>query len=520
MVFEFDDFELDTDQVELRDNGRAVPLEPKSFDLLVFLIQNHDRVLSRDEIFDQIWPDVFVTDASLSTAIAQIRRALRDDGNAQRYIKTIRGRGFRFAAPVKQKASARPKTASAENGSSATQDRPVAGPPVIVVIPFDLIGTDDTHHAIAEALPTELITTLSQLKWVKVIARASAFQFRGRMFSIKEIRETLGAAYVLSGSVELSGTRLSIAAELVDARTEHIVWTDAFSGKIDDVFNLRTQIAREIANITEYRLALNESDRLNHVPSENLDAWGHYHRGVRAMFHYNQSDNEVAGDHFAKAAKLDPKFARAQAALSYTEFQNYFQQFGEKFSHHKALALEHAQTAVKLDPLDPYSNLMLGRAKWILGEVENGLIWVNKSLMLAPNYSFGYYNSALLNTVLCDGERAETHVASALVRSPIDPHIQTMLGTRALAAFVRDDADQALRYAEQAMQTHNAHVHVHLIAAGIYSNYGQEDKAIRALSEVKKRNIDMRTSGFSAHFELRHETRKHALFGALERLGA
>lgn len=520
MVFEFGEFELDTDQVELRDAGRAVPLEPKSFDLLVFLVQNHDRVLSRDEVFDQIWPDVFVTDASLSTAIAQIRRALRDDGTAQRYIKTVRGRGFRFVAPVKRKPATSSPAEPAENTPTANQDRPAAGPPVVVVIPFDLIGTDDTHHALAEALPTELITTLSQLKWVKVIARASAFQFRGRQFLIKEMRDTLGAAYVLSGSVELSGHRLSIVAELVDARTEHIVWTDAFSGKIEDIFELRAQIAREIANAAEYRLALNETDRLSHVPSENLDAWGHYHRGVRAMFHYNQSDNEVAGHHFAKAAELDPNFARAQAALSYTEFQNYFQQFGDKFNHHKALALEYAENAVKIDPLDPYSNLMMGRAKWIMGDIENGLIWVNRSLTLAPNYSFAYYNSALLNTIWCDGERAETHVASALVRSPIDPHIQTMLGTRALAAFVRDDEDQALGYADQAMQTHNAHIHVHLIAAGIYASYGHENKAIRALGEVKKRNIDMRASGFTQHFELHHEQRRQTLFGALKRLGA
>lgn len=519
MIFEFGPFELDLNRAELRDAGHVVPLEPKSFDLLVYLLQNHDRVLSRDEMFDHVWPDVFVTDASLSTAIAQIRRALGDDGAAQKFVRTVRGRGFRFVAPVAIRA-----IGSAHAEPSGMRDHPgdrsTHGPPVIVVIPFDLIGTDDTHHAIAEALPTELITTLSQLKWVKVIARGSAFQYRGRGFSVEEMRDRLGAEYVLSGTVELSGSRLSIVAELTDARSQQIVWSDAFSGKIDDIFELRAQITREIASIAEYQLALNETQRLGHVPSENLDAWGHYHRGVRAMFHYNQSDNEIAGAHFARAAELDPQFARAQAALSYTEFQNYFQQFGEKFSHHKTLAMERAENAVQLDPLDPYANLMLGRAMWISGEVETGLGWVNRSLTLAPNYSFAFYNSALLNAVLCNGEQAETHVASALVRSPIDPHIQTMLGMRALAAFVRNDADEAQGYADQAMLAPNAHMHVHLIAAGIHASYGDDPKAERALQEVRKRNVDMVSTGFSTHFELHNDERKQALFGALARLGA
>ena len=516
MIFEFDKFELDTSKWELRSGGKPMTIEPKSFDLLVMLIENHDRVLSKDEIFDNVWSGVFVSDATLSTAIAQIRRVLGDDGQAQRLIKTVRGRGFRFVGAV-----AHTTTPDAQASVTEVVDASrVSGPPVIAVLPFDLIGTDTAQSAIAEALPTELIATLAQLKWVKVIARASAFQFRGPLIDFDGIRARLGAAYALTGSVELVGSRLAIFTELVDVRSHQVLWSEAFTGQLDEIFDLRVRIARDMATVLEYRLALNETEKLGRVPSENLDAWGHYHRGIRAMFHYNQSDNEAAGHHFARAAEIDPNFARARAALSYTEFQNFFQQFGAEFSRHKDLAKEHAENAVRLDPLDPYCILMLGRAKWIDGDVEGGLNAVDRSLSLAPNYSFAFYNSGLLNTILCDGERGEMHVASALARSPIDPHVQTMLGTRALAAFVRGDEEQALDYADQAMRTRNAHAHVYLIAAGVHAAYKNDAKAETALSEVKRRNLTLESSGFSTHFNLRNPDRKAELFEALQRIGA
>lgn len=520
MTFEFGAFELDLGQVELRRDGRVVALEPKAFDLLAMLVENRDRVVSRDEVFDQIWPDVFVTEASLSTAIAQIRRALGDDGTTQTYVKTVRGRGFRFVAEAKVRAT---PPALPGIGPTTTAHQPQtpahSGPPVIAVLPFGLIGTEDAHRAIAEAVPSELIATLTQLKWLKVIARGSAFRFRGPDVSLEDLRDQLGAAYVLSGTIELAGSRLSIMAELVDARSQQIVWCEAFSGPLEDVFELRARIAREIAGALEYRLALHEAEMLLRVPSENLDAWGHYHLGVRAMYHYNKADNQAAGSHFARAVELDPGFARAHAALSYTEFQNYFQQFGQEFNHHRQTARDYAETAVRLDPFDPYANLMMGRAHWISDELEDGLNWVERSLDLAPNYSFAFYNSGLLNTVLCDGERAETHVAAALARSPLDPHMQTMLGTRALAAFVRDDAELALSHAQNAMRRPNAHPHVYIIAAGILATYGESSKATRALDGLRAWNVTYRTSGFEKHFDLRDAERKQALVSALELLG-
>ena len=163
---------------------------------------------------------------------------------------------------------------------------------------------------------------------------------------------------------------------------------------------------------------------------------------------------------------------------------------------------------------------MLGRAKWIDLDLDGARASVERSLSLAPNYSFGFYNSAILNAIHCDGKRAETHVASALARSPIDPHRQTMLGTRALAAFVREDGEAALAHVDEALATPNAHAHVYLIAAGVYATYGDAAKASVVVNALHERQLSLETSGFRKHFDLQDEGQKARLFGTLERLGA
>lgn len=521
MRYGFDGFVLDLRRRELRRGQAVVPLEAKAFDLLALLVENHDRMVARDEAFDNVWPGVFVTDASLATAVSQLRKALGDSGSQQRFIKTVRGRGLRFVMEL-EAAGPEPtgpavKTAE-ESTEHSTRGPETSGPPVIAVLPFGLIGTDDTHRAIAEAVPTELIGTLTQMKGVRVVARGSSFRFSASDFALQDIRDQLGATYVLAGTVELYRHQLSIRTELTDLRAGHMVWAEAFDGDLEDVFDLRARIAREIAGLLEYRLASHEAEMLARTPSQSLDAWGNYHLGVRAMYRYQAQDNERAKQHFERALTIDPGFARAHAAMSYTSFQSYYQQFGPQFEHHRQATLAYAEEATKLDPFDPYSNLMMGRAKWIAGDISDGASWVERSLQLAPNYSFSYYNSALLNAVLCRGELAESHVASAMVRSPLDPHMQTMMGTRALAGFVRDDEVPALASAEKAMRATNAHPHVYILSAGIFEHYGKTEKAQSALKGLEAWNVGIEDSGFHTHFRLCDQERQTALQSALDRI--
>lgn len=513
MIYDFGDFQLDTDRVELRGPGGAVPLEPKCFALLRLLLRKSPHAVSKSEIFDAVWPDVHVTDASLSTAIRQIRLTLGDTADRQAFIRTVRGHGFRFVGDLRTSDAVLPATVTPAPAAAPT------GKPTIAIRPFELIGHDPGHQAIAEAIPAELIATLSRLRWLNVIARGSSFRFAATHEDLAEMGRRLGAEYVVSGLVEWHLPQISIMVELSDCRTNQTVWTDRISGPIDEIYDMRARLARDLVTALELRLPLHEANRLAHAPSDSIDAWGHYHLGIRHMYRYNHEDNAIAADRFRAAVALDPTFARAFAGLSYTEFQNAFQHFKTDVRRHQSLALVHAEEAMKLDPLDPFCNLIYGRAKWLSGDAEDGLTWVDRAVELNPNYAFGFYNRATLNTVLCNSALADNSVETALSLSPMDPHLQSMFGTRALAALIADDLDAAKRYADRSLNAPNPHLYCFMIAAAIHARTGARDKAELCVGAIRSKGVPFGKTEFLTHFNLRNQASLKRLVGDLDNLG-
>ena len=513
MIYGFGEFRLDMTRVELSGPDGPVALEPKCLALLHLLVRKSPEAVGKDEIFDTVWPGVTVTDASLSTAMRQIRRALGDTGERQEFIRTVRGHGFRFAGTVRDLATPQPAAPAFENSSAQS------GKPTIAIRPFEQIGNDPGHQAIAEAIPAELIATLSRLRWINVIARGSSFRFGTVNDDWSNMGHRLGAGYLVSGLVECHSPKLSIMVELSDTRTGQTVWTDRITGPISDIYDMRARVARELVTALELRLPLHEADRLAHIPSESIDAWGHYHLGIRHMYRYNRADNETAAGRFRRALAFDPGFARAFAGLSYTEFQKAFQHFGTDVRHHQLLALAHAEEAMKHDPLDPFCNLIYGRAKWLLGDAEDGLTWVDRAVELNPNYAFGFYNNATLNTVLCNSDLADRNIETALGLSPMDPHLQSMFGTRALAALIADDLDAATRYADRSMKSPNPHLYCFIIAAAIHSRSGANEKAQQCVQAIRAKGVSFGKTEFLTHFNLRNQQSLDALVGSLEGLG-
>lgn len=519
MQYSFGSFVLDSDRFELRNDGDILRIEPKNFNLLQFLVEHRDRIVAKEELFETVWPGVIVSDASLSTAIRQIRKTLGDDARIQAFVRTVRGQGVRFVADVTESPAGAVSRDQVKQSDESLTALDRERRPVVAVLRFSLLGTSEGHQAIAEAIPGELIATLSKLRWVKVIARASSFQLNGLQTDINLIRTKLNSTYVLSGAVELQNPHLTVTVELTDTNSQQLVWSERYSGLLDDVFALRERIARDVTNGLELRLPIHETERLKHVPSEKLDAWGHYHLGVRHMSHYRKADNLIAEGHFKQAIALDPLFARAHAALSYTEFQNCFQMYGQDLDYHRGLALKHAEQAVALDELDPFGNLTLGRAKWLFGDAENGIGWVDRALHLNPNYAFGFYNSGLLNTVLGDSVTADTHVDAALDLSPLDPHTQSMMAIRALLAFLDDNFTLAAGYIEKAVRAPNLHLYVYTIAAVIYHHLNEVEKVRSCISAIRKKNVAFSREEVLSYYDLRIPQAKAKFAEALKAVG-
>lgn len=515
MIYRFAEFELDGPRRELRHTGDVIHLEPKHFELLWQLVENADRVVTKDQMFDEVWPGVFVTEASLSGAVKNIRKALGDDGSTQAFIRTVRGKGFRFVSPLSDGQAAR----ATVHEEFEQKPKVEAGPPVIAVLPFHLIGATQNETAIADALPIEIIAGLSRLHSIKVIARGSSFRLDLETHALNDIHARLGVTYVVNGSVEISGRHLRIVIDLTDTRDAQILWSETFRVTLDEVFSVREAVLSAVVTAVDQRIPQHEAAQLAHVPTEHLDAWGLYHLGIRHLYRFSGPENAQAAQYFKLALQRDGNFSRAIAGLSYTEFENFNLGFGSEKAAHLSNALAHAERAVDLDPHDPFCNLVLGRAHWIHADIEAAQAWTDRAVALNPNYAFGHYNRGKFAAIDCQGGDAEIHVRSALSLSPIDPHLQSMLSARAFAAFVDGNADRAIRFAEQSLRAPNAHLYICVIAAAIFAHFGRDDRIDDPLARISKLG-----GGFGrAHFEMLFRPTEPAkaaqLTAAFDRLG-
>ncbi|MEM1151966.1 MAG: winged helix-turn-helix domain-containing protein [Pseudomonadota bacterium] len=519
MRYAFGEFVLDLERVELRRTGAVVAMEPKAYDLLAYLVSNRDRVVSKDDILDRVWSGLFVSDASISTAIKQVRRTLGDDGGKQCFVKTVWGKGFRFVAPVHEPSACPTTHAACRDPRPEGSDPKPGAAPVLAVLPFTLLHSEGVHSAIAEAIPIELIAALSRSRGVRVIARGSSFRFDTARHDLGEIRTRLGAGYVVSGSVDLTANRLVMAMELADTSNHAIVWSEVFDGPLDDLFAIRQRAVREVCSAIELRLPFHEAEALSRVPTEALDAWGHYHLGLRHLYRINAADIESARFHMQKAIELDPGFARAHAGLSFAESEIYNLFYGTDRSESLARTVEEAERGCSLDPSDPFCALILGRARWYAEDLDGAMAWTDRAVTLDPNHAFARYNSGKLSAIACRGDEAEDLAATAMTLSPLDPHMQSMLSARGLAGFVADDEGRATGHAAASLTAPNPHLYVRLFAGAILNHYGREAEAQRAVESINKDYSGFSKDHFRSLFTLRDAERNRALLDALSELG-
>ena len=522
MRYRFEQFELDTDQFSLRAKGGDIHVEPLVFDLLCFFVENAGQVVSREAIIQHVWKGRCVSDATVSSCIKSARRALGDSGENQTYIRTLRGRGFQFAASDKA-ANASLETVCPSDDLHQTQSEPglskVLAPPKIAVLPLFPLSQDLRLGILGDALSQEVILELSRLHWLLVVARGSSFQFRGHEVDLARASDILGAGYFLTGTIMEQGRRCVITVELCRAPDCNVIWADRFVTPVDEIMHMQSALAGQIVSALEPRIQLSEALQAAKVSTEHLDAWSSYHRGLQHMYRFNKQDNELAAHFFAHSVEADPGFARAHAGLSFTHFQNAFLGFSSDVEGERQKTRAHAMKSMELDPLDPFVNLTMGRSEWLAGDLESGLPWMRRAVSLSPNYAFAIYNSALVGTLLGDAENNEKRIAKAISLSPIDPLNYAMLATRALTHAVRGDYAAAAEWAERAVRSPNAHVHIYAIAAFTNELLGDRRKAQENANHILRSNPHFKKSDFLKSFPFRDSKVRAQVEQSLHRLG-
>lgn len=526
MIYRFGAFELDLARAELRAGGEPCPVEPQVFALLALLVENRERLVSKDELIEKVWDGRIVTDAAIASRVKSARQALGDDGKAQRFIRTLHGRGFRFVAEVRAAHDAGTPAAA-----SSAPARPVPGDgdetpsqarisrPSIAVLPFRLMGKPGRHAAIADALPHDLILELSRLRWLLVTARGSSFRLRDTAADVTEVGRLLGVRYCLTGSVELAGPGLVVTVELSDTRDANVVWAERFSGALDDVHRVREDIRARILAALELQIPLHEAHLARLTVSENLDAWSAFHLGLQHMYRFNRTDNAAATALFERAVALDPAFARAHAGLSFVHFQTAFMRHTDDLAAEIVQARQCAERGLDLDPLDPFVNFTMGRTYWLEGDLERSLGWLERATSISPNYAQGIYARAWTETLAGRGLEGRDHVDLAMRLSPLDPLYYAMLGTRAFSHLAVGEDDEAAKWAERAARSPGAHVLIAMIACAAHTLGDDPTRGAAWAANVRARNPALTRVDFFRSFPMRPAGMQARIDAALARHG-
>ena len=517
MRYRFDPFTLDLDRGLLLRGERDISIEPRAFNMLALLVTNHDRMVTKDEIVEKIWDGRIVSDAAIATVIKTTRKVLGDDGVAQKYIRTVRGRGVRFVGAV---ASILPATVHITNDPATPVNAPaISARPSIAILPFRMVGYSENYGAIADAIPAELISCLSRLRWLKVVSRGSTFRFRQNDPDLTAIHDALGVNYCLTGLVEIFGAVIAVSVELSDTRSQTVIWSERFSGTVEDVNQIRNDIVTHVISALELHVPLNEAERARLQPPNNLDAWSIYHLGLQHMYRFNKADNLIAASHFARATMLEPDFARAYAARSFTSFQSAFLKYSSDPTAEAKNAHRFAEKCVELDPIDPFGNFTLGRAHWLRGDPEAGMPWIDRSVELSPNFAQGFYAHGWADVMAGRSADALKQLETAVTLSPLDPFLYAMQAARGLAYLQMEDYDNAVLWAEKGARAPGAHFLIGAIAAMICKIGGDEQKAGYWAQKIKERRPDASLKMFFDAFPFEDLKMRNLMASALVTVG-
>ena len=526
MIYQFTPYELDVARCELRKGDSICSLEPQVFRLLTLLVENHDRVVSKEEILDKVWDGRVISDAAVASRVKAARRALGDDGKSQRFIKTLHRQGFRFVAGVKISRGAvtacaeTPEAVIAANDhGSASQQLDQLLRPSLAVLPFRLLGDGGRYAALALAVPAELITELSCLRWLFVTARASSFRLHASDTELSEIGHLLRVRYCLSGTIEASDHTVAVSVELVETADGGIVWADRFAGPLDDVHAMRELIRLRVLTALEIQIPVREAGLARLRAAEDLDAWSAYHLGRQHMYRFNRVDNAAAAALFQRAVALDPHFAQAHAGLSFIHFQTAFMGYTGDIAAETGHARRFAERAVELDPLDPFVNFTMGRTYWLEGDLDSSLGWLERSTTISPHYAQGIYARAWTETMAARSQEGRKHVDLAMRLSPLDPLYYAMLGTRAFTHLSVGEDAEAAHWAEQAARSPGAHVLIAMIATAAHALNGDPTRAAYWAANARERNARLSREDFCRSFPMKSDAMRVRVLQALGDLG-
>ena len=464
MLYKFEDYLLDTESLELSNGGVPVHSEPQVIELLALLVENSDRLISKDEIYKSVWKGRIVSEAALSSRIKSLRQLLGDTGKSQKFIRTIHKRGFRFVADVSRvnkktetqtdaidkKPEAHEVIPISSHPPSTTDDYPHIEKPAVAVLPFNNLSGDVDQEYFADAITADIITHLSKHRWLQVVARNTMLGYKNKSIDIGELANALNVNYIVEGNVRKSGNRIRVSANLIDANTSHQIWSDRYDRELDDIFDLQDEITETIVARLEPEIGFAERTRVAQVRPANLKAWDAYHLGVYHFFKFTGKDNLEAQKLLKQSQHLDPNFGEAYAWWAYAVILGMVYWDTKPTQELMDEALAACDKALSFDSQNASFHALKARIQVARCEYSSGL--TENEIAIKLNPTFAAAHCGLGDSLAYEGHYDEAMKCfdRAINMSPNDPQLWAFYSYAAQALIFKHDFEKALQYTEHA----------------------------------------------------------------------
>lgn len=445
-------FRLDAETDTLFRGGEPVSLGHRAVALLRVLVEQRGIPVSKDALMEAAWAGLTVEESNLAVQIAALRRVFGEEPGGENWIETLPRRGYRFVGPASIRDQGALTAASGAADFPGPSNPALPDRPSIAVLPFQNISADPEQEYFADGMALEIITALSRFPSLFVIARNSSFTYKGRAVDVKQVARELGVRYVLEGSVRKAGNRVRFTGQLIDATTGGNIWADRFDGALEDVFDLQDQVTARVVGAIEPRLQRAEIERAGRKPTESLDAYDYFLRGMASFHLLNRDSLLEAVRLFVRATELDPNYASPYGMASWSgALRNSFGWMVDRESE-IADAVRLARRAVAVGKDDPTALWSGGLSLAYLGnEVEAGAAYVDRALVLNQNLAASWNASGWVRMYLGESASAIEHFDRAMRLSPLDPLTYFFSTGMAFAHAFAGRYDEAISWATKAL---------------------------------------------------------------------
>jgi TolB-like protein/DNA-binding winged helix-turn-helix (wHTH) protein len=510
-------------------------VEPRVMDLLVCLARNPNEVITREELESKVWAGMVVGYDALTSAMIKLRKAFHEDSKHPQIIQTVSKRGYRLIVEVTSVNSGistglidSPSFIEKINmrqlyvglgiilfGLIYFNNSDIKFPsiqsdgaeiPSIIVLPFLNMSDDAEQSYFSDGITEDIITDLSRISKLHVMARNTSFRYKGQIVKPQEIGKELKVKYLLEGSVRKSGDKLRINAQLIETVNGYHVWSDRYDRKLVDVFVVQDEVTRHIVTALAIQLTDVEETAIKRVSTNNFAAYEHFLLGQKHIKERTQEAYIRAQDEFKEAIKLDPSYARSYGALAVVTIRTVTNGWTDSPSETRERALVLAKKAVVLDDTLPQAYWSLGFVHLYRNEFKAAAKAVEKATAIAPSYADGYGLLALINNRLGTVENANQAIRLIKKGMKLNPHYTWdypyNLGR---AYYNKGEYQRAIVPLQQALERNENALQPRLFLAASYSGLGMQDDAEWEIEQVLNINPIMSISHIKLTSRIEHQ---------------